>query len=193
MSFEQLRRKYKLRNRDFWKYLQLRSCILARLRQLPLISGSEIQDRLEQDWHFKRKTSCFYNFLRGFQPPSFEGLQRCWERDIGEEISGETLGEIIGSWFKVSREIQTRLINYKIINRIYWTPSKMARLGLRNSDLCWRCDATCGTLLHMLYLCPMIDLLWSKIISFIDTAMSSALLLYNRCFVYQVCYRKEVV
>lgn len=28
--------------------------------------------------------------------------------------------------------MQTRLINYKIINRIYWIPNKMAQLGLRN-------------------------------------------------------------
>ena len=33
----------------------------------------------------------------------------------------------------------------------------MAWLGLRDSDLCWRCDASCGTLLHMLYSHTMID------------------------------------
>ena len=113
--------------------------------------------------------------MRESHPPKCVGLKRCWEKDIGEEITGETWGEIIGSWFKVSREIQTRLINYKIINRTYWTPSKMARLGLRGSDLCWRCDTTCGTLLHMLYSCPMIDILWSKIITFINTVMASSL------------------
>lgn len=71
--------------------------------------------------------------------------------------------------------MQTCLISHKIINRTYWTPCKMARLGLRNSELCWRCDAFSGTLLHMLYSCPMIDLLWSKIMFFINTVMSSAL------------------
>ncbi len=71
--------------------------------------------------------------------------------------------------------MQTCLFSYKIINRIYWPPSKMARLGLRNSDLCWRCDASRGTFIHMMYSCPMIDLVWSEIISFINTVMCSAL------------------
>ncbi len=126
LSFEQLRVNYKLSNKDFWKYLQLRSCVLSHIKQLPLSPRTEIQIRLEQKGHSKKKTACFYNLLRESQPPGFEGLKRCWEKDIGEEISGE----IIGSWFKVSREMQTRLISYKIINRIYWTPRKMAQLGL---------------------------------------------------------------
>ena len=71
--------------------------------------------------------------------------------------------------------MQTCLINYKILNRTYWTPCKKARLGLGNSDLCWRCDASRGTFVHMLYSCPRIDLLWSKIISLINTVMSSTL------------------
>lgn len=62
---------------------------LTHLKQSPLISRTEIKTRLEQDGHFKRKTSCFYNLLRGSQPPSFKGLKRWWERDMGEEISGE--------------------------------------------------------------------------------------------------------
>ena len=153
----------------------MRSCILSHLKQFPLIPTTEIQTRLEQDGHFKRKTARFYNLLRDPQSPSFEGLKKCWERDTGEEISGEMWAQIIGSWFKVSREMQTRLISYKILNRTYWTPCKMARLRLRNSDLCWRCDAMCGTLVHMLYSCPRIDLLWSKIISFINIVMCSTL------------------
>lgn len=175
LSFEQLRGKYKISNKDFWKYLQLRSCILSYLKKLPLTLRTEIQTRLELEGHFKRKTSCFYNLLRGSQSPSYKGLKRRWERDIGEEISGETWVQIIESWFKVSREMQTRLISYKILNRTYWTPCKMARLGLRNSDLCWRCDASRGTFVHMLYSCPRIELLWSKIIYFINTVMSSTL------------------
>ena len=175
LSFEQLRGKYKISNKDFWKYLQLRSCILSHLKILPLTFNTEIQTRLEQEGHFKRKTSCFYNLLKGSQLPSYKGFKRCWERDIGEEVSGETWAQINESWFKVSREMQTRLISYKILNRTYWTPYKMARLGLRNSDLCWRCDASWSTFVHMLYSCPRIDLLWSKISSFIKTVMSSTL------------------
>ena len=150
---------------------------MSHLKKILLTFRSEKQTRLEQEENFKRKTSCFYDLLRGSQSPSHKGLKRCWESDIGEEISSETWVQIIESWFKVLREMQTCLLSYKIVNRTYWT----ARLGLRNSDLCWRCDASRGTIVHMLYSCTRIDLLWSKIISFINIVMSSTL-------VQQVCY-----
>ena len=52
----------------------------------------------------------------------------------------------------------------------------MAGLGLGDSDQCWRCDDSCCTLLYMLYSCLVIDFLWSKMISFINTLMSSTLI-----------------
>ncbi len=139
LSFEQLRVKYKLSNKDFWNYLQLRSCVLSHIKQLPLSPRTEIQIRLEQKGHSKKKIACFYKLFRESQPPGFRGFKRCWEKDIGEEIFGEIWAQIIGSWFKVSREMQTRLISYKIINRIYWTPRKMAQLGL--SSYYWMQDS----------------------------------------------------
>lgn len=51
-------------------------------------------EMLERDWHLKTKTSCFYNLMRESHPPKCVGLKRCWEKDIGEEITGETWGEI---------------------------------------------------------------------------------------------------
>lgn len=174
-SFEQLRAKYGLPKKDFWKYLQLRSCILSHLKVSPLAPATELHAKVKQENAFSIKASGFYSMLRKSQPPGYGGLKKCWERDLGEIIPDETWGNIIKSWYKVSREMQTRLMRYKIMNRIYWTPSKMARLGLRDSDVCWRCNTECGTLLHMLYSCPMIDPLWSEIVSFINNLLTTAL------------------
>lgn len=91
---------------------------------------------------------------------------------MGGGLQGEILGaqwaEITRSWYKISREIQTRLITYKIIHRLYWTPCKMARLKLCESELCWRCERSRGTLLHMLYECEKTQNLWEQIILLIN-------------------------
>lgn len=106
--------------------------------------------------------------MRQSHPPKLEGLKRAWDEDLQGEISGEQWEEITRSWYKISREIQTRLITYKIIHRLYWTPCKMARLKLCDSELCWRCERSRGTLLHMLYECEKTQNLWENIILFIN-------------------------
>uniref|UniRef100_A0A8C2PQ41 Reverse transcriptase zinc-binding domain-containing protein n=1 Tax=Cyprinus carpio TaxID=7962 RepID=A0A8C2PQ41_CYPCA len=44
----------------------------------------------------------------------------------------------------------------------YWIPNRMARLKLRNDDLCWQCNTDIGTMVHMLYECDKVKELWEK-------------------------------
>uniref|UniRef100_A0A8D3AX75 Uncharacterized protein n=1 Tax=Scophthalmus maximus TaxID=52904 RepID=A0A8D3AX75_SCOMX len=53
--------------------------------------------------------------------------------------------------------------------------SKMARLKLRDSDVCWRYDRSKGTLVHMLYECSMTWTLWEKITTFINKVLGTEL------------------
>ena len=63
----------------------------------------------------------------------------------------------------MSRELRTRLIQFKIINRIYWTPSRLFRVGLSESPKCWKCQDMDGSLVHMLWGCPNVQSYWSSI------------------------------
>ncbi len=91
-----------------------------------------------------------------------------WEKDIGQSIQQQQWKEMTSSWHTSVREVQTQFTNYKILNRSYWTPSRMARLKLRDDDMCWCCHKEVGTMLHMLYNCDMVKDLWGKIESFIN-------------------------
>uniref|UniRef100_A0A3P8S9J2 Reverse transcriptase zinc-binding domain-containing protein n=1 Tax=Amphiprion percula TaxID=161767 RepID=A0A3P8S9J2_AMPPE len=50
---------------------------------------------------------------------------------------------------------------------------KMAKLKLRDSDLCWRCHRSKGTLLHMLYDCHLTQNLWKTIIGFVNKVLGT--------------------
>uniref|UniRef100_A0AAQ5YLC5 Reverse transcriptase zinc-binding domain-containing protein n=1 Tax=Amphiprion ocellaris TaxID=80972 RepID=A0AAQ5YLC5_AMPOC len=49
----------------------------------------------------------------------------------------------------------------------------MAKLKLRDSDLCWRCHRSKGTLLHMLYDCYLTQNLWKTIIGFVNKVLGT--------------------
>ena len=118
-------------------------------------------------------TTRFYNMFRDHQPPNYDGIKLTWENDLGQTIDDETWTEVVQSWYSVARDMQARLICFKILNRSYWTPSKMARLGLREDRNCWRCNKEIGTLLHMLYECEMVHGFWSTVIRHVNDIMET--------------------
>lgn len=176
MNFTHLANKYNIPKRDFWKYLQLRSCIRAAQQKLPLLPQTELQKLMQGDQGVRSGASRYYSLIRQSHPPKLEGLKRAWEADLRGEIAMEKWKDITGSWYRISREMQTRLIRYKIIHRVYWTPCKMARLKLCESETCWRCERSRGTLLHMLYECELTQNFWGKITSCISKALRTEII-----------------
>ena len=80
----------------------------------------------------KSETSSKFNeFIRSTQVPKLDGLKVCWDRDLAQEIPENDCKKLCASWYCYSRETQSQHICYKILNRSYWTPSKLARLKLR--------------------------------------------------------------
>ncbi len=66
------------------------------------------------------------------------------EKVVGERLAKDRWEKLVASWHTCSCEAQSHLIQYKLLNRSYWTPSKLAKLKLRDSDIRWRCDKEVG-------------------------------------------------
>lgn len=137
-SFDEIKDKYNLSNSEFWRYLQMRHCILSNKHIQH--SLTEIQVISRKIGEKNRGASKFFELIRSTQVPKLDGLKTCWEKDLAQMIPENNWKKLYASWHCYSREAQSQLICYKILNRSYWTPSKLARLNLRNSDLCWRCN-----------------------------------------------------
>lgn len=176
-SFDEIKNKYNLCNSDFWRFLQIRHCILSNKEHIQH-GTTGIQEISPKIGDKNRGASKFYEFITSTQVPKLNGLKVCWDRDLDWEIPEIDWKKLCASWYCYSRETQSQLICYKILNRSYWTPSKLARLKLRNSDICWRCNRKVGTLVHMLYDCDKTNDMWNEIISFLNK-MFGILLIKN--------------
>ena len=62
----------------------------------------------------------------------------------------------------MARDLRTRLIQFKIIHRMYWSPSKLYRVKLTTDQGCWKCSEE-GTLTHMLWHCPKAQDFWTSV------------------------------
>lgn len=79
----------------------------------------------------------------------------------------------------VSRESRTRLVQFKILQRIYW----LHRVGLSDSPTCWKCRQDSGTLVHVLWECPEIQKFWSSIHKVIQEIVDQSIPFWGRLYI----------
>ena len=163
-SFEELRIEFDLPRNHFWRYLQLRDLLrgtFGSLNSAPL--KVETVEVIFKIFGLGHEASAYYAMLLEVSDKSMIVSKIPWERDLEVTISDGDWVRILRNCKKMSRELRTRLIQFKIVNRIYWTPSRLFRVGLSDSPKCWRCQDGDGTLVHMLWSCPKVQDYWKDI------------------------------
>uniref|UniRef100_A0A671WUW6 Reverse transcriptase domain-containing protein n=1 Tax=Sparus aurata TaxID=8175 RepID=A0A671WUW6_SPAAU len=105
MSFSELKAKFDLPQKHFFKYLQLRSFILAHLNnsvhQPPL---SILETQVTKNCFGKRLISQFYNMLVENHKENSDNKRQEWMRDLQEDIS-------LTEWSTICLKTHTQTIN----------------------------------------------------------------------------------
>lgn len=165
-SFAELSQEYHLQEKgDFWKYLQIRHCLSKKI-QLTVVDNP-IVDCLQSS--VNHRASGFYNNTVCLTSSSCEHLRLIWQRDLECNIDEDTWEHILADSGKYIREVRCKFIQFKILHRFYWTPSRLFRIGLINSSTCWKCKKETGTFLHLIWDCAMVKPFWGKILKFLET------------------------
>lgn len=117
VDFEHLKEQYEVPKHDFWKYLQLRHCLISAMES-KYESTTDIQNLLKSTCFKRGGPSAFYSLIRKANTHNLSGLKTAWEKDIGVSINDDQWLKIISGCFKLSREAQSQFTHYKIINRL---------------------------------------------------------------------------
>uniref|UniRef100_H3A8A9 Reverse transcriptase zinc-binding domain-containing protein n=1 Tax=Latimeria chalumnae TaxID=7897 RepID=H3A8A9_LATCH len=152
MSFMQLQDKYQLPQTHFYRYLQFRHYPESKL-------GPSLERCISQQIQWKGFISSFYEHLQ----TACGWPRRAWEADLDMDITPE-------EWETLNKNAQRdyicakhRIVQYKILRRIYYTPAKIHRLFPSRSPLCVRCKSTQSDLMHVLWSCPNIQPFWKQV------------------------------
>ena len=164
-SFASLRTTFDLPQCQYWKYLQLKHLLIQTFGSpsTPPPSNNTLAYILNifGEGH---EASQYYSFLLEYSNiKTASALRRTWEVDLGTSYTEGEWDRLLRNCRKMSRELRTRLIQFKILNRVYWTPSRLFKVKLRDCSTCWKCQEEEGTLMHMLWDCPLIRDYWGGI------------------------------
>lgn len=171
MSFQQLKQKYQLPDKDFFKYLQLRDFIRVNLQgQWNLPKLSPIEALFHDGQPMVRTISKVYDALLPFlsirEPERF---RLRWERDLGIEIDPELWRDLCRDGVTCTLNARYRLIQFNFLHQTYYTPSKLHGFNPSLSPLCFRCGLVEGTFLHSTWQCSKLQGFWQGICDAIST------------------------
>ena len=97
-----------------------------------------------------------------------KNLQKIWEKDLGYTLDDEIWERILSQNGRHIREARGKFIQYKILNRYYYTPTRLNSMGLIQSRSCWKCKSECGTYIHALWECRMVFPLLNNVLALME-------------------------
>uniref|UniRef100_A0A3P8RWJ4 Reverse transcriptase domain-containing protein n=1 Tax=Amphiprion percula TaxID=161767 RepID=A0A3P8RWJ4_AMPPE len=169
MTFNEIKQKFKLEGHGhFWKYLQIRDCLKGKYKS---------QERTPVETFLLLppllcKASKWYNVCPWANNNTIKSLKAIWEKDLHCFIDDDIWDSIMSNCGLYVREAKGKFIQYKILNRYYYTPSRLYKMGISRNDLCWKCQKAQGTLMHALWECPLVFPIWNNVLSYMQSWLS---------------------
>ena len=94
---------------------------------------------------------------------AWSALKKTWERDLISTLYDEEWDRISMNIKTISRDVRVLLIQLEIMHHFYRKPSRLFRLGLKDTTNCWKCKTEDGQLLHVLWSCDKVKEFWTGI------------------------------
>lgn len=164
-SFSQLQSTFNLPGSDFFRYLQVRHYVQTVIAQFINKPKPNVFDQcFSLSPSSTHLISCCVNVFQ--LPVNTEYIKEAWAKDFDEEISDEIWNESLGKIQDCSRNSRHRLIQFKVVHRLYYSKTKLSKIYNSVSPVCDRCKIKEGSLSHMFWFCPKLFNFWTAIFDF---------------------------
>uniref|UniRef100_A0AAR2IMM0 Reverse transcriptase domain-containing protein n=1 Tax=Pygocentrus nattereri TaxID=42514 RepID=A0AAR2IMM0_PYGNA len=164
ISFEQLKSDFDIPQSNFFRYLQVRSFVKKYFSpSLTTLERNWIDDRLSINPLDRGVVSILYENIQRVTSPTLNHIKAQWEEELGEEISEEAWQRAV-QWVPSSSVcVKHGLLQFKVLHRLHFSRSKLAKLYPNTDPTCLRCKKDPGTLSHMFWTCPQLLDFWMGI------------------------------
>ena len=164
-SFADLKEKYDLDNRHFFKFFQIRNYIITEqggnllsIKQLPMDSI------LRKKMGAKGLVSHIYTGINNLSEKEELRVKNKWETDLNYRFDSEKWADLCEKVQHFSFSNKHILTQFNLLHRIYFTPERMHRIDCTRSQYCPRCKVEIGSLVHMFWSCSKLSGYWKGVL-----------------------------
>lgn len=159
IPFQELKTEFMLDYTRIFQYFQIRSILQSHSFE----NMNELLDsQLKSLSNSRRTVSKLYKMLC---PNFFDCCKSIL--DQSESLTTDQWAAILKRSNNVSKCVTYKIIQFKILHRLYITPDKLRKMNSNVSNLCWRSCGKSGTLIHLLWSCPEVKTFWAFVEEFI--------------------------
>uniref|UniRef100_A0A669BRS1 Reverse transcriptase domain-containing protein n=1 Tax=Oreochromis niloticus TaxID=8128 RepID=A0A669BRS1_ORENI len=166
LSFSELSSKFNLPPTHLFLYLQIRHCVSSLFPNFPILPADPPWvDLLLVRPNQKSPLSNIYCMLMATESDLSGKIRIAWERELGVELFESW-------WDKVNLIMRSstpcarlQLIQFKVINRVHFSKSRISKIFPSIIDQCDRCHTSPCNLSHMFFFCPSLNKFWSDFFS----------------------------
>lgn len=163
-SFEELARKFALPRSHFFRFLQIRSFIKKVFAPFPGIPPTSPMDTLlDLKPHSRGLISSIYSIITSIDPQSLDDICKAWQSDLRREITDGEWEDALNQVHSSSPCARHGLVQFKVLHRLHFTNSRLAKIYPNVSPACNRCSQSPATTAHMFWLCPGLEEFWRGI------------------------------
>lgn len=112
----------------------------------------------------KHLVSRLYHIVHAQAPRSVVPARDHWSTDLGVTITDAQWSYCCGQTARMSASCRLRVIHYKYLQQLYYTPAKKYRFGLSDNDRCERCRQPGADFLHLAWSCPRLQEFWTPVL-----------------------------
>lgn len=151
---------------DLFLYVRLRQGLHSSLPDFPKEPASLVPlHQLLATPDQKHLVSRLYHTIHTLTPRSVNSARDRWSTDLGLDISDDQWQYCCRQTALISASCRFRIIHYKYLQQLYYTPAKKFRFRLSDNDCCERCRRPGADFLHLAWGCPRIQEFWEQVIA----------------------------
>jgi hypothetical protein len=115
--------------------------------------------------------------LEDSEVDSIKGISK-WKSDIN-------FSDVFCNLYLVTNDLKLKNFQYKLLHRALPTNTFLVKIGIKNSDLCNFCKNASDSILHYIWLCPVVKLFWNRIKTWLEEIFDMANIVFitnvNEC------------
>ncbi|XP_055494220.1 uncharacterized protein LOC129698878 isoform X1 [Leucoraja erinacea] len=163
LSFQQLKLKFKLKDNQYFKYIQVCDFMKKYTHRFQTIFLDPLEEAMNIKADSQKLISYFYNNILNRESPSTEALREDWEHELMIKISKDRWEKHLMNTHNCSINARHNLIQFKLLHRLYYSKTRLNKFYPNVSPRCDKCLFQNANITHSFVGCTKLNTFWSDI------------------------------
>lgn len=184
LSFTDLRDKFKLTDKETFRYIQLKNWLIQNFELKEFQHKNDVVTIISESKTNSHLTKQIYKALvkSTISDSLLQNVYSKWNYDLNITDAGKKWKKNLSLTHEITTNENLRLIQYKLMSRTYYTRDKIYKFDNKLSDICLKCQSQRDSLIHSFWECCQVNKVWKDLEKWLSNVHDAPI-----CLTPQIC------